>query len=317
MGMTHREIDRAVLDVGASQAGWFTTQQAKLAGASDMFMLRRLRSGEWVGLHAGVYKPAAYPDSYVGDLWAAHLAAGSTSYVSHEAAAHLHGLTGFGRQQLVLTVPHPGHARLQGVTVHQLTDAHLHELTVIQGLAVTTVPWTLVDVAGVASKARVRAGLDGALAARLTTATEVGTCLATIARRGKPGVVKLARLLDRHAKGPVPPRSVLERHLVDGLVAAGEPLPRLQHPHPGRHPMPGCTDGTYVDAKLIVETDGRRWHTRIADIARDRARDNEAARAGHQTLRFLHEDVVRDIDDVVATIREVRLARIALLAART
>jgi hypothetical protein len=203
------------------------------------------------------------------------------------------------------------------VTVHQLTDAHLHELQVIEGLAVTTAPWTLVNVAAVASKARVRAALDDVIAARLTTATEVGKCVATVSRRGKPGVIKLALLLDRHAKGPVPPRSVLERALVDGLVAADEPVPKLQHPFPGRHPMPGCTDGCYVDARLIVETDGRRWHTRIADIARDRARDNEAARAGHQTLRFLHEDVVNDIDDVVATIREVRLARLALLSART
>jgi hypothetical protein len=271
----------------------------------------------WLDRYEGVYKPAAYPDSFIGDLWAAHLAAGPGSYVSHEAAANLQALAGFGRRQQVLTVPHPGHARLQGVTVHQLTDAHLHELTVIEGLSVTTVPWTLVDVAATASKARVRAALDDAIAARLTTATEVGTALATIARRGKPGVLKMALLLDRHARGPVPPRSVLERYLVDGLVAAKEPVPILQHPFPGRNPAPGCTDGTYVDARLIVETDGRRWHTRIADIARDRARDNEAARAGYQTLRFLHEHVLNDIDDVVATIREVRLARLALLRAQT
>ena len=315
--MTNRDVNREILSIAAQHAGWFSSEQAHGRGATDKMILSRLRSGEWVGRHPGVYKPAAYPDSYVGDLWAAHLAAGPASYVSHEAAGNLHGLVGFGRKQLVLTVPHPGHARLRGVTVHQLTDAHLHELTLLEGLAVTTVPWTLVDVAAVASKARTRAALDDAIAARLTTVTEVGTCLAMISRRGKPGVVKLARLLDRHAKGPIPPRSVLERFLIDGLVAANEPLPRLQFPFPGRHPMPGCADGCYPDAKLIVETDGRRWHTRIADIARDRARDNEAARAGHQTLRFLHEHVVNDIDDVVATIREVRLERLELFSART
>ncbi|MEY2475637.1 MAG: hypothetical protein QOG87_952 [Actinomycetota bacterium] len=312
MGMTNRDVDAAVIAIAAAQRGWFSAGQATAVGADRGLIGRRVDAGAWARRHEGVYKLVAYPDSFVGDLWAAHLAAGPTSYVSHEAAAHLQLLTGFGRQQQVLTVPHPGHARLQGVTVHQLTDAHLHELTVIEGLAVTTVPWTLVDVAAVASKARVRAALDDALAARLTKATEVGTCLATVARRGKPGVVKLARLLDRHAEGPVPPRSVLERYLVEGLTAAGEPLPTLQFAFPGRYPMPGCADGCYVDAKLIVETDGRRWHTRIADIARDRARDNEAARAGHQTLRFLHEHVVNDIDDVVATIREVRLGRLNL-----
>jgi hypothetical protein len=311
--MTNRDVDRAVQAIGARQRGWFDTTQASGCGATDPLILRRLRSGLWTARHPGVYKPAAYPDSFDGYLWAAHLAAGPSSYVSHEAAAHQQGMAAFGRPKLVLTVPHPSHVRLRGVTVHQLTDAHLHELTSMDGLPITTPTWTLVDVAAVASKARTRAALDDAIAQRLTTAAEVGAALQLVTRRGKPGVVMLAALLDRHAKGPVPPRSVLECALVGGLDAAGEPLPKLQFAHPGREPTNGCADGCYPDARLIVEADGRRWRTRIADVLRDRARDNEAARAGYQTLRFLHEHIVGDIDDVVATIREVRLERLALL----
>jgi hypothetical protein len=122
-------------------------------------------------------------------------------------------------------------------------------------------------------------------------------------------------MLRRYESGRAIPASKTERLLFDGLDAAGEPLPIPQHPHPGRHPTRGCTDGTYPDAKLIVEGDGRRWHTRIADVKRDRERDNEASRAGYHTLRFLYEHLVADIDDVVATIREVRLDRLALFAA--
>ena len=183
--MTNRDLDRAVLDVAGRQAGWFTAGQAAEAGATNPLMLRRVRSGAWVVGHPGVYRPEAYPDSYVGRLWAAHLGAGPLSYVSHEAAAKLHGLAGFGREQLVLTLPHPLHARLKGVVVHQLTDTALHELRTMHGLTVTTPAWTLVDVAATASKARVRAALEDALASRLVTVTEVGKDIAMVTRRGR------------------------------------------------------------------------------------------------------------------------------------
>jgi very-short-patch-repair endonuclease len=74
-------------------------------------------------------------------------------------------------------------------------------------------------------------------------------------------------------------------------------------------------DGCDPAAKLIVETDGRRWHTRIAQLKLDHDRDREAARAGYETLRFLHEDVVANLDATIAEILEVRDARLALFAA--
>jgi very-short-patch-repair endonuclease len=44
---------------------------------------------------------------------------------------------------------------------------------------------------------------------------------------------------------------------------------------------------------LIVEGDGRRWHNRRADMARDRLRDNEAVPHGYAVLRFTYE-MLRD-----------------------
>jgi hypothetical protein len=314
--MTAREFDRSIAALADEQAGWFSADQAKSLGATGSGIItRRLVSGLWIGRHPGVYRVRSYPDSPVGDLWAAHLAAGPNSYVSHEAAAHLHGLTGFPVPKVVLTLPHPSHARVEGAVVHQLTDTQVHELVLTHGLPVTTVPWTFVDIAATTHKARVGAALDDAIAAKLTTAEEVGSCLAVVARPRKPGAIPLARLLNKYGPGKSIPASKTERLLFAGLEAAGEPVPIPQHPHPGRHPARGCCDGTYVDARLIIEGDGRRWHTRIADIRRDRDRDNEATRAGYDTLRFLYEHIVADIDDVVATIREVRLARLALFAA--
>ena len=73
--------------------------------------------------------------------------------------------------------------------------------------------------------------------------------------------------------------------------------------------MSGLVDAAYCDVRLILEADGRRWHTRIRDLRRDHLRDAEAARVGWQTLRFLYEEIVGDPGNVAATVADVRLAR--------
>jgi very-short-patch-repair endonuclease len=45
---------------------------------------------------------------------------------------------------------------------------------------------------------------------------------------------------------------------------------------------------------VIVEADGRTWHTRLEDFERDRQRDAEAAAAGFQTLRFTYHQVLHE-----------------------
>ncbi len=103
--------------------------------------------------------------------------------------------------------------------------------------------------------------------------------------------------------------SVLERELFELIDASGLPRPHSQFPHPGRVFTKGCVDAAYVDAKLVIEVDGRAWHTRIADIKRDRDRDDEAARAGLANPRLLYEHVVDDPAGTAELIRDVRRER--------
>jgi very-short-patch-repair endonuclease len=73
------------------------------------------------------------------------------------------------------------------------------------------------------------------------------------------------------------------------------------------------TDAT-VDAyiaswRLIVEGDGRRWHTRRADMARDRLRDNEATAHGFAVLRFIYEQLRDEPENVIDTLLRTGQAR--------
>ena len=58
-------------------------------------------------------------------------------------------------------------------------------------------------------------------------------------------------------------------------------------------------------ALLIVEADGRRWHTRTADFARDRRRDRQAATRGWLTVRISWEELMSDPGGVAADLRAV------------
>ncbi|MGU3291920.1 DUF559 domain-containing protein [Williamsia sp. M5A3_1d] len=65
-----------------------------------------------------------------------------------------------------------------------------------------------------------------------------------------------------------------------------------------------------VGDRLIIETDGERYHSGIEKFTEDRRRDREAIRQGYLPLRFTYSDVVdsweitkRSVEDLVATRR--------------
>jgi len=83
-------------------------------------------------------------------------------------------------------------------------------------------------------------------------------------------------------------------------------MPEREYPLPGLlgRDAVGFVDRAWPGVKLIVEIDGRRWHAREVDMAKDRRRDRQAAAAGWQTLRILGEEVldasVAVVDEIVA-----------------
>jgi very-short-patch-repair endonuclease len=102
--------------------------------------------------------------------------------------------------------------------------------------------------------------------------------------------------------------------LIDALRLGRLPAPVSQFPFPGRQFVKGCVDFAYADAKLVLEADGRRWHTRIQDIARDHERDGDAAEQGWQTLRLVYEHINGDREGTARRVRAVLEQRLLQLA---
>ena len=79
----------------------------------------------------------------------------------------------------------------------------------------------------------------------------------------------------------------------------------LPEPQTGRHLNGFKVDFHWPALKLVVETDGLRYHRTPAQQARDRLRDQTHAAAGLTTLRFTHAQVRFDPRHVQATLAAV------------
>ena len=307
------DVDRLLDVLAAASCGVFTRGHVLDLGGDDELLRRRIRSGRWERVAPGVYRLASWPLTWHQRLWIARLAADFFAVVSHEAAAALLGWPGFPAGPVTLLVPHGSHPRVAGATMHQTRDLWLVETMLIDNLIVTSPSRTLLDLAGVGTGfGRLAAALDHGITHRQLTYGSIQEEVAAQARPGKRGVRLLTKVLDSRL-GESVPQSELERRHFELYDRFGGSRPIPQWPYPGREQTPGCADAGFPEALLAVETDGRKWHTRVADLKRDHHRDAEAARAGVQVLRLLYEDVVGDPEGTWSLVQETRRTRLRQL----
>jgi very-short-patch-repair endonuclease len=211
---------------------------------------------------------------------AALLACGSGAVLSHQSAGALWGIAGEGRG-IEASVPASARSRPPGLIVHRrdLQDANL---TVRDGIPATSVVCTLIDCAP-------RLG-DGPLERAVNDADRLDLVDPETLRveldnyRGRRGVARLRELLDRRTFRLTD--SELERWFLPQVRRAGLPLPITQTRLNGFK-----VDFFWPDLRLVVETDGLRYHRTPAQQARDRIRDQAHLAAGFIPLRFTHWQV--------------------------
>ncbi|HEX9683665.1 MAG TPA: hypothetical protein VGA13_11320 [Acidimicrobiales bacterium] len=307
------DIDAAVARLAARQEGTFARRQVLELGGNDSFIARRIRAGHWFRIRDAVFAIPGSPDRWPRQLWVAQLAAGPGSVVSYQSAAVARRLDVPQVPEPVITVSHPSHPRLRGITIHQHNDVRpTHVAAMYGGLSVTTSARTFADLAIVLRRSVLMEAIDVALVDRKVPVGALVSVLADLTRPGKPGVAKLAEVLEELAGKP-PARSILERKLDDIVSLAGLPTPMREVPHPSPAVGDAFVDRWFPEAQLIVEADGRSTHARRRQLAKDRARDREASRLGIETARVVWEDVERDAQgtaDALADIYAVRLRQL-------
>lgn len=311
--MSHVPRDARLSLLAGRQGGAFSFQQALALGFPRATISRRLSTGAWTRLHPGVFTVGGSLDGRQRDLWASLLAVGPKAIVSHESAALLHGAERLRERPITLTNPHGWHHQLAGVMVHQINDHRPSHQTLVNGLRTSTPARTIVELGATQAPREVGRVLDDYIRTNRTTLAVVRRVFAELLRPGKPGLGCVAAVIDERADGFVPPASELERALFATLEAGGLPPPARQIPLPGRGTVTGVADCGYVDAKVVLEADGRRWHSRVEAARRDRERDAQVIRAGWVPLRFVYEQIQHEPGEVCAIVADTRDQRLALL----
>src|SRR5215213_4104627 len=139
-------MDARIAAVAGRQHGVITTAQLRAAGLTDAAMYKRVAAGRLHPLYRGVYAAGHDRLSQEGRWMAATLAAGPGAALSHEAAAKHWKI--WRRKVTGIDVIVPGQRRARdGVTVHRTRNLDARDVTVHQGIPITTPARTLVDLA--------------------------------------------------------------------------------------------------------------------------------------------------------------------------
>ena len=234
------------------------------------------------------------------------LACGPDAVLSHRSAAMLWGLLEGDRAAVDMIVPHRRRGR-RGIRVHESPIAP-DERTIRDGIPVTTVARTLLDLAALLEPHQLNRALERAEALRLSDRTPLGAVVQRHRRR--PGVAAVKAALSEGIR-PALTKSELERRFLTFLERAGLPLPRTNV----WLELAGDwleVDCVWPERRLIVELDSRAHHQTTAAFERDRRRDRRAQASGWRTVRVtdhaMRTEASRLRTELTALIAAVRSA---------
>lgn len=229
---------------------------------------------------------------------AAVLACGTGAVLSHRSAAELWKIRPYAVGAIDVTVPRHSHSS-QRVRRHCATPPP-DEITVSDGIPVTTVPRTLFDLAEVAPAIEVESALRESEYLRLHDRLSLLDLLDRYP--GRRGSRTIRESLARRAEHPGRVRSPLEERFLPFLRRHRLPPPQLNAwiSLRGRRFQVDCL---WSEPKQIVEVDGYESHgTRIA-FREDRARDRVLRVAGYEVTRIAWAQLDDESEAIAADLR--------------
>lgn len=235
-------------DLADRQHGVVEYQQLRELGLGEAAIQYRADAGRLHRVHEGVFAVGHRKLSRAGHLVAAVLACGKGALVSHITAAVLWNLISRSTAAIHVTVPRSKKPRIDGVTVHltrQLPDCDRAE---VDGIPVTSVARTLLDLAAILESPRLIRAIEQAERLRVFDLREVEELLAR--SRGKRGAKALRAALAEVAGEPPDTRSPLEDGFRDFCRERGIEEPSFNVMVAGY-----CVDAAWPSQRVVVELD--------------------------------------------------------------
>jgi very-short-patch-repair endonuclease len=184
----------------------------------------------------------------------------------------------------------------KGIRVHRARELHPHDHTRRDGIAVTSVPRTLLDLATVAT--------PKLLARAVNEADRQGRLNRRAARelldrnKGRRGVKRLRAVIAAVSPGTRRTRSDFETAFLDRCRKHRIELPQVNTKVEGYD-----VDMHWPGTKLIVELDHYEYHRTPAEFTNDRRRDAYLKTKGYTVLRISDEWFDNDPNGVAETVK--------------
>ena len=212
----------------------------------------------------------------------------TTRIIGYRAAAWLYGLDGVPELRPEFAIRHGAWKR--GPFDHQRRRIDDLQIVEINGLVVTSVAQTLVDLCAVVDLDTVERAAESAL--RLGLVEELAlrdfAYVWAFYRRGLPG---LHEVLNRRPTGAPPTGSDLETRCLQVFRRGGVRAPERQWPviSPDGD-LVAIGDFGFPPSLFVVETDGLETHN-TRELQYDLNRQNRLSDAGYDFRRFTYADV--------------------------
>jgi very-short-patch-repair endonuclease len=287
--------------MAARQHGIIGRSQALDCGLTSHQIRGRLESGEWWALDANVFALRSSAATWERKMQAAILSR-AVALTAGRSAGYLHDFPGFRPGRPEILVPFEGNARSPLARVIRSRHFDRIETVKIAGFPCTSIAETVLTLSLRESAQTIERVVDDRLAAGALRIPDFDPILERLLVARQRGLPSLRRIVaERDSEAYQPPGNELERLLYQ-LLDRPE-LPDYDRQLPIVYPSSKATVDAYIPAwRMIIEGDGRRWHTRKADFERDRQRDNAAAAAGVLVIRLSYQMLHNDPDGCLQTL---------------
>jgi very-short-patch-repair endonuclease len=206
------------------------------------------------------------------------------------------GIGSTAASRIDVTVVCRGRRQRPGIALHQARSLHTEERGEIEGIPVTSVARTLLDLAEVLPRRRLERVFEEADRLRLVDLPSIRRLLER--SRGRHGLKPLRALLSESYRPMTGTRSGLERQFLRLRREVGLPPPLVNSQVVGYE-----VDMAWPDQRLVVELDSFAFHHTRAAFERDRARDAALQLEGYRVVRVTDRQLDDEPQEVVRTIR--------------
>jgi very-short-patch-repair endonuclease len=291
---------QAVGTIAGRQHGVVARGQLRTVGLSEEGIAQALASGRIYPLFWSTYTVGHQSVDLYGRLLGATLACGERAVVSHGSAAWLLGLWSAKPGEIEVIAPVEAGRKITGIRRRFVPPPLPEHVREQHGIPCTSPSRTIIDIAGICGP---RALADAVEEAAVQGVLDIAAIDGMLSEHRRRGTRRLNLLLEnwRRYTPRMRLRSRMEAKLLPMLTHYSLPIPETN--------VTMRIDGESFEVdflwrrrRVVVETDGGRFHDNPLAQKRDAKRNQLLARAGYRMPR-LGWDQLRD--DPEATMAEI------------